>query len=184
MKIIFLDIDGVLNNRKWFSHISNHPQDKTKTWLQKQFEPRAVSLLNDLIEAAGAKIVVSSSWRIGHTKDELQKLLQEAGLKYDLLDYTPCKMSNYYRGNEIQWWLNDHPEVTSFVILDDNSDMLHLMDKLVKTSNNHGLQREHIEKAKEILGVENLNQGNCGCGSTKYGYHHPPYSHSGWTPEK
>lgn len=155
MKIIFLDIDGVLNNRKWFRQITNHPQYKTKSWIDRQFEPRAINLLNDLVANTNAEIVVSSSWRMGHEKNELQKILQDAGLKYPLKDYTPpARHLTSIRGMEIKEWLQDHPNTTSFVILDDNSDMGQFINKLIQTSFNHGLQQNHIAKAIKILNGE------------------------------
>lgn len=66
MKIIFLDIDGVLNNQvdEERSVIKiDHPDDF--------ISERCVTLLNELIENTGAKVVVSSTWRIGKTVEQL-----------------------------------------------------------------------------------------------------------------
>ena len=51
---------------------------------------------------------------------------------------------------EIQSWIDDH-EVESFVILDDSSDMAHLMPKLVHTSMETGLTEDHVEQALSLL---------------------------------
>ena len=59
------------------------------------------------------------------------------------------------RGIEIQNWIDNNwnNEIyNNFVILDDDSDMEHLMNHLVKTNNNLGLQDSDVEKAKIILG--------------------------------
>jgi hypothetical protein len=59
------------------------------------------------------------------------------------------------RGQEIQAWLDGAPrygiEVESFVILDDDSDMVHLADRLVKTSFETGLLDEHVDRAIAML---------------------------------
>jgi hypothetical protein len=70
-------------------------------------------------------------------------------------DHTP-------RGVEIQQWLDEHPDVTNYVILDDDSDMLeHQMKNFVVTFDNvdhpdsvdigYGLTKICAEKAIEIL---------------------------------
>lgn len=149
IKVIFLDIDGVLNNKKWLgaAHFN-----RTEDYNLKQLEPRAIHLLNELVAATGAKVVVSSSWRILHSKDELEKFLKAKGFAHSLMDYTPnSKTHNGCRGDEIQEWLSEHPEVSSFVILDDNSDMGDVIDKLVQTSFKRGLQKEHVERAIKLL---------------------------------
>lgn len=55
------------------------------------------------------------------------------------------------RGHEIQRWLSEHPEVTSFAILDDDTDMAHLYDRLVLTDCEDGLQAEHVERLVVLL---------------------------------
>jgi hypothetical protein len=56
------------------------------------------------------------------------------------------------RGDEIRAWLNEHKDVTNFVILDDESDMCEFTKtNLVKTNTNFGLKSIHIEKAVKIL---------------------------------
>lgn len=58
------------------------------------------------------------------------------------------RMSSQVRGHEIQEWLDDHPFVQRFVIVDDDGDMAHLMSKLVQTDFTDGLTKE---KAGEII---------------------------------
>jgi hypothetical protein len=55
------------------------------------------------------------------------------------------------RGNEIQAWLDAVPVVKTFAILDDDSDMGHLLPFLVRTSGQTGLQPEHVEQAIKLL---------------------------------
>lgn len=58
MKVIFLDIDGVLNSNDWYV--------KTRGiggYNGGDVDPKCIELINDLIDATGAKIIMSSSWR-------------------------------------------------------------------------------------------------------------------------
>lgn len=153
MKVIFLDVDGVLNNH------------------QSGIDADMMERLAKIVEKTDAKIVLSSSWKNGWNKEKvkwsyhyiyLNKCLNEYGL--EIYDRIP-NYHNLKRQDEIKIWLKDHPEVTNFVILDDETT--HLMDfvgkELVKTSKlpdgvmlksmdeATGLQDEHVTKAIGIL---------------------------------
>jgi hypothetical protein len=60
-------------------------------------------------------------------------------------------MAAYHRGEEIQAWLTENPDVTQFVILDDDSDMAHLIDHLVQTDHKVGLTAADVKKASLFL---------------------------------
>ena len=136
MKIIFLDVDGVLNsaNDLYSIELKN----------DKHFD-----LLKELVDKSGAKIVLSSSWRIGfspatHKSDNvLDTKLKDRGIS--IYDFTPCMTGE--RSDEIHEWLKENP-VDKFVIIDDEevSD-----PNLVQTDTMVGLQKEDIEKALKIL---------------------------------
>lgn len=123
MKIIFLDIDGVLMGT---DGVAEAP------------DPARVARLNGLAERTGAQLVVSSTWR-SQGLEALTALLREwgvtapvAGMTDDLgwLDFTtPIGL---HRGDEIGQWLDEHPGVEDFVILDDDDDMGGLLPFLVQ----------------------------------------------------
>jgi HAD domain in Swiss Army Knife RNA repair proteins len=144
MKVIFLDIDGVLINRECLRTMESDyvPAD------------RSIQLLNALIQQTDAKIVVSSCWRKRRTCAELQELLSGWGVEGVVLDKTPTFPEDA-RGLEIQQWLAERKksrgDVESFVILDDCSDMPTLLEFLVQTEFETGLTRRHTEKAVQIL---------------------------------
>lgn len=153
MKIIFLDIDGVLNSGDFLWTDEHQKLDKSKN--ENWFDPAAVARLNRIIEATGAECVLSSTWRILHTIEEVEGFMKAAGFVGELVGKTPG--GGGVRGPQIQEWLDMIrrwvlEEVDSFVILDDDSDMLHLMPHLVHTSFQHGLQDEHVERAIKMLG--------------------------------
>jgi hypothetical protein len=129
MKLIFLDIDGVLNHYLYYEKINydeiNYPYS--------EFDPEKIELLNTLIKNTGAEVVVSSTWRKNIQKEELEKIMQKRGFKYTILDFTPelNYTGNYGtvpRGCEILAWINENIKFNSrdslkYVIFDDDSDM-------------------------------------------------------------
>ena len=140
MKVIFLDIDGVLAIRSSL---------RKGCW---QLDPGGVGRLNRLVRETQAKIVVSSTWRIGRTLDQLKEVLAEQGVKIEpIIGVTPRTQMNGCRGDDIQRWLTDNPGVEVFVILDDDADMLHLLPSLVKTDMVSGLTDHHVSLAKRKL---------------------------------
>lgn len=165
MKVAFLDFDGVLNsaqsaafwhNRrdqgKWENEMYKDWPGTLKEYLAMEFCPIALSNMEELMRRVpDLKIVISSTWRLGETVESLKKILQPAKLVSDaVIDVTP-RIALTPRGNEIQAWLDSHPEVTDFVIIDDDRDMLHLKPKLVNTNSLHGFQYGDMLWALRIL---------------------------------
>lgn len=106
-----------------------------------------------IVENTGARIVLSSSWRIGITKasKNLLKRLGEYGLK--IMDSTPVLPSSSCRGDEIRQWLNySNYVIERFVILDDEDDMAEFTTtNLVRTNTNVGLQDKDSLECIRIL---------------------------------
>lgn len=158
MKIIFLDIDGVLNSTKSMS------LSEDKKWADEP-NPENIKWLNYIIEKTGAKIVISSTWRIGNRSHLFDRYFHALGIKGEVIDVTPRLDS--YRGTEIKCWLLEHKskinkykndnwfsnkeKIESFVILDDDSDMEDLKKYLVLIDNNFGLTKEDADKAIGVL---------------------------------
>ncbi len=163
MKVIFLDFDGVLNSDPWIWEQCKKPGGQEK--VLREVGPEFVALLNQLVERSGAKVVVSSSWRIIYTDDKLQEILNTAGFKGEVIGSTKSlfrrsperiysEEKQVERGEEIQVWLNEHTElgVKSFVILDDSDDMSHLRKThFVHTNPMEGLTQADVDKALTIL---------------------------------
>lgn len=155
MKIIFLDIDGVLNN----ADDSDMHIHKGGTHF---YSPKCVSYLNRITDKTGAKIVVSSTWRLRASVEQLQVTLKEMGVTGQVIDKT-CQLNHLggYRGNEILKWVKDNKELLGadyheykhYVILDDDTDMLLWQkDNFINTDGYKGLSLEDVEGAIEILG--------------------------------
>ena len=96
-------------------------------------------MLNDIVAAAGADVVVSSTWRYGKTVAELQEILEAEGFIGRVLDKTPIGAPGADRGEEIAAWLAEHA-VAGYVIIDDHVDMGSLRTHLVQTHPARGLQ--------------------------------------------
>jgi hypothetical protein len=160
MKVIFLDIDGVLN-------VYCQGRDEYGCTFHKHFEDN----LRWIIEETGAKIVISSTWRRDGL-DVMQNLWKHRNLPGEVIDITPTEVDvveygtcEFYdlvdRGHEIQQWINDH-NIVNYVIIDDDNDMLPSQrGNFVRTANNkdhsdcvdigYGLTRKCSEKVIEIL---------------------------------
>lgn len=155
MKVIFLDIDGVLNSDKW---LKTQPDWDS---IYNRIDPAAISLLNHLISWTGAHVVISSSWRISWPK-ELTSVLEHGGFEHldKVIGFTPIfgHSDNSIRGDEIEYWLKQQYEpIENYVILDDGNDMLESqMPHLVRTSYKTGLSEENVKRAVTILTCESL----------------------------
>lgn len=112
-------------------------------------DPTAVETLNAITRRWGLQVVVSSAWRV---MPDLDSLLRANGVEAEIIGGTPSRAGP--RGVEIREWLAEHPEVKTFVIVDDDGDMGDLRDHLVQTDYRHGLQPEHIECVAVVLRQE------------------------------
>jgi hypothetical protein len=156
MKVVFLDFDGVLNSKNW----RNIPRSQKE--IDRDLDPAAIALLNDLLEVSGANVVISSSWRWSCRLPSIVEDMMTLGFKYPerVIGFTPY-LNRYNsglkhpmtRGEEVALWLKQVP-VEAFVILDDRPEFDNLKDNLVLTDREHGLQKEHVEHAMEILDVK------------------------------
>jgi len=160
MKILFLDIDGVLNSQEYFADETNFAVEPS-TYLgyyAEKMDPKLVLRLNEILARTGAKVVISSSWRSMFSKEEILECLLTNGFVGEIID-TTLRLLQDIRGTEIQIWLDNTQEsVESFVILDDDSDMGPLEDKLVQTTWAKGLQAEHVERSVEMLNIATVQQ--------------------------
>ncbi|MBE6544233.1 MAG: hypothetical protein E7675_07505 [Ruminococcaceae bacterium] len=152
MKVIFLDIDGVMNSK---SYDLERKSDKGI------MDPTRVELLKKIIDKTGAEIVLTSSWRRGWSRYENacfgggKILWQEFSRAYiEVYDKTD-ELGD--RTKEVKAWLEDNPETEEFVILDDiHFGWEDLDDRVVKTSyyTGRGLEEHHVNEAVKILNGE------------------------------
>lgn len=148
MKVLFLDIDGVLNSIVW-TFVCN----KTTVFsddAKDDIDTRSVKILNILFEAVpDVKVVISSSWRKLHSIDEMREILGLCGLKAEIVDMTP-NSSTGWRGAEVQAWIDLHPEVELYACIDDGSDF-HPHQNLVQTDLVEGITLKDVYHLLQIF---------------------------------
>lgn len=137
MKVIFVDIDGVLK----------HYGDMRKGY---SFDLGPVRALNVLTRETGAKLVISSTWRMLPGLD-LKHIFEQNGVEGEIIGETPVLYGE--RGSEIEAWLiTTGKPVTGYAILDDEDDMGALRSHLVQTDPLNGLTIQDVREAKRVLG--------------------------------
>lgn len=143
MKILFLDMDGVLNTPLVFQRID----DRVKVWPDEYVEADQIARLNRIVAATGCKGVLSSSWRHAFKLDEMNAFFGRVGITLELIDTVQNART---RGTEILNWLKAHPEVTRYCALDDML-MEELLSMQVHTRGWRGLVDEDVEVVISIL---------------------------------
>lgn len=122
MKILFLDIDGVVNCEKTFQRHRG----------VIGIDPMMAFRVGKIVLDTDCKVVLSSSWR--HSKEGIAEVERQV---VPLLDRTP-NSDKGFRGDEVAAWLAEHPKVTAYAILDDDSDF-HAGQHHFKTSWKEGI---------------------------------------------
>ena len=163
-KIIFLDIDGVLNSNFWNEDHQKEISDG------KYIDVDKVKLLAGLVKESGAAIILHSGWRFWFGEN-LKPLRPEAEYLEALFDnegiavagMTPdltteeirkTKKFSKVKADEILLWLNNHPDVKDWVVLDDLELHNEKIEKnQVRTDAEHGLLEIDVKKALDILHV-------------------------------
>lgn len=148
MKVIFLDIDGVLN-------LISQGHDKYGGIFHTHF----IENLKHIIEETNAKIVVSSTWRASGLQ-YLRDMWKDRNYPGEIIAITPKLRDCRIRGKEISVFMELF-HIDNYVILDDDTDMLdEQLNNFVKCSNNfdhtdhvegYGLTKECTEQAIKIL---------------------------------
>jgi hypothetical protein len=175
MKVIFLDIDGVLNSMSFYwkcdpTAPGGGVYRRKEGWLREHppIDPEAVKHLNEIIDRSAAVVCISSSWRKLMPLNDLENYLEGCGIRINCVGSTPdffrdradwfervAPMRPIERGDEIKAWLDSHSfPVSHYVVLDDDSDMTAVADHFVQTDFDHGLLAEHVTRALAILGAE------------------------------
>ncbi len=134
MKVLFLDVDGVLNRTGF--------RPAESLGLRSWIEPELAKRLSDVIRMTGAEIVLASDWRLGRELPQLREELRAAGVEGSLLGVTPA-ITGQPRWREVEAWMTEHelrPEAV--VIVDDLYDMGALAARFVRASPLTGLDED------------------------------------------
>lgn len=145
-KYLFMDIDGVLNHEEWFRTPGVKEKEMPYCW----YDPKCVSLINEIVEKSGCKIIVTSDHRLDI---RLHQFFKQVDLPTDF-DCTPVFWDES-RGREIEYWLEKHAkEPYIYAILDDCNDMLEN-------------QQNHLFQTAESKWDQELMRHNGGLGITE-----------------
>lgn len=153
-KIVFLDVDGVLNSDKFYEELLSSDEG-IDCFREDILDQRAISRVARIIRDTEAQVVISSSWR--WDIQAMSRLLEQLNT-FDIvpIDTTIEDMRvNMSRAQEIKLWLDQHPEVENYVVLDDEvMNIPEIGRHHIKTNMSRGLEPNHVEQAKKVLNGE------------------------------
>lgn len=146
-KVLFLDIDGVLNCERTRIAFDGIPHLITREHVA-MLDQVAIGMIRALCEHANIGVVISSSWRSTTGWQCLGR-----ALRLPTVDQTPRLAG--CRGDEIARWLAEHPEVDTYAILDDSSDMLDgQLSRFVRTCGFEGMTWANFKQLCAIFSVD------------------------------
>jgi len=176
--VLFLDIDGVLNNADHMLR-PGRPDLPPEPARSHDFDPESIEALNAIVKAARPYVVLSSTWRLMYSLGWMLKHMRSQGyqgplhgrtcddfLVYALSDPPDYRHANQrrprvddsgrecwssHRGDQIQRWLDEAEHGGPVAILDDDGDMAGLTHRWVGTSFQTGLGPEHVERVVDLL---------------------------------
>lgn len=160
MKVLFLDVDGVLNSNRRSLEISSG----------EYLDEEKVKLLSKIIRQTGAVVVLHSAWRFwfNETMEPMRKEASDFSSllgKYEIrmYDKTPdfsteeikrTRKFSFVKADEILSWLNSHSNVENYIVLDDLN--LHnelLAQHQIQTDSVEGLTEENVSQAVQMLNL-------------------------------
>jgi hypothetical protein len=127
MKVIFLDIDGVLATHK--QYMMNRKKFQDKNSIAKElnipypFDPKCVKVFNQILDATDADIVLSSDWKLHFSLEDIDKIFKFNGVNKSPIDTTvneDASMSNQTMNRTFQ--IGEYVtrnNITNYVVIDD-----------------------------------------------------------------
>ena len=161
-KVIFLDIDGVLNSNFWNNSHSIEISEG------RYVDEDKVLLLAELVKETGAIIIMHSGWRFWFD-EELRPTRKEANYLADMFErvglriggVTPdltteeirrTKKFSKVKAEEILAWIGGHPDTDRWVVIDDLDLHNEVIERnQVLTDAELGLTENDVKKAIELL---------------------------------
>jgi len=178
IKVIFLDIDGVLNSNRYYTAHTPKDLEKRRDKYGDGFCPESSKWLSKLIDDTGSKIVISSTWRFAGLK-EMQDMWINRKMSGEVIDVTPSFRAELKdipipRGLEIQWYYQEKHRfrhwqwdgkyvqeekakctLENYVIIDDDSDMLYEQrDNFINCNHLEGFLEKEYEQGLKILNTK------------------------------
>lgn len=152
-KIIFLDIDGVVNNNRNIFTASNMPY--AGGCAPEDLDVTGVRIINKIARLTGAAVVLMSSWAIGCDMEKLRDLSNKIGINFYSFVPDHLHYPGQTRASMVQIWLEVNPEVTHYAIVDDepgSHEEIHA-EHLVLIDEDNGICANDIDRIGELLDV-------------------------------
>lgn len=173
--IIFVDFDGpLLPARMHYEGFNSTVMfDPADTWQSSQeikrkirFDPGAVGALNQWIDAANAKVVISSNWSKYATREQIIEILVGNGFLYPESiheDWKTIKHKMWDRSDEICHWMSNHRnEIQNYIVLDDDESVVRNprldIEKVIFVDFFDGMTWKQIFQGFEIFGIDLHNR--------------------------
>ena len=158
--VIFLDIDGVLN-----SDVFDKKPVVFDDYLDRKasrLDPNALGLLCDYVKRKGCVVVISSTWRLDSSLDEIKEIFSKAGYCdipivgvtdriYKVHGGPIVHINGYHldsglheRGIEIESYRRDNDLMCDYIVIDDDDFDIHEDQPLVKVDSRVGLQESDL----------------------------------------
>lgn len=163
-RIIFLDIDGVMNSTDKYDFLTTFPAPG-------MFSPFIVDLNkikafeHVLLQTPFIKVVVSSTWRLGskahgveiNSAKDFAKITRLNARLFHTDWRTPLLGDGRHRGDEVEAWLDNHPEVFKYAVIDDcypDQFKDHVNCKYIQTDPHIGMTFNNLDKMLRFFGVK------------------------------
>jgi len=158
-KILFLDIDGVLNSAAYYAA---HPEIDKWEYLDKHdIDPDAIAQLNRIVDATGCEIVISSGWRYTWTLNKLYDIFKFKSYTGKGLLSSTDNLGKL-RSDEIFRWINEHGEPDwRYCVVDDEPidlDLDRVKDIFVRTMYATGLDQVAADRVITMLNDDGITK--------------------------
>lgn len=132
-RIIFTDIDGVLNVN-----------------YKKKWKKSCVDLYNKITEELNLYTVITSTWRIPYDIDKLNEIFRNQGITRKILG-TTILLQPSIRGLEILEYI-ERNNIREYCITDDNiTNITGYVNNIVHINNDYGITEKDINYIREIF---------------------------------
>ena len=175
-KVIFLDIDGVLQPTTYenrFNHdldklcedLSLKYQDENYLEIDKydvgavyyDWKEEAVNNLKRLLDETKAEIVLSSTWKRYNTFDNLKRLFKIHELDTFLVEIVPFVQYEGNKKDDLIKYLNNHPDLTRYVVIDDMNMEEFFSGHFVHTKRMGFFDEDSLKESIRILECEDIS---------------------------
>lgn len=145
LRVLFLDVDGVLNSNEFFARAIANNNGQPIPMGARHLDPEAVRRVQQLVQKTRATVVLSSTWRYGWP---IMTISQWLGVR--IYGATAVERFRGNRSTEIDGWL-DRFRPDRYAILDDDRDIYGHDDHFVQTDVRVGLTDDDCRRVARIL---------------------------------